>query len=40
MNSLPGRTQVNTDQRQVDWQFTTDDARIKLRHLYPALRQE
>jgi hypothetical protein len=27
--------ETNTDQRQVDWQFTTDDARIKLRHLYP-----
>jgi hypothetical protein len=26
---------VNTDQRQVQWHFTTDDARIKLRHLYP-----
>jgi hypothetical protein len=26
---------TNTTQRQVDWQFTTDDARIKLRHLYP-----
>ncbi len=26
---------TNTQQRQVDWQFTTDDARIKLRHLYP-----
>ncbi|MFE2739060.1 hypothetical protein ACFXJQ_50405, partial [Streptomyces sp. NPDC059349] len=26
---------TNTDQRQVDWQFTTHDARIKLRHLYP-----
>jgi hypothetical protein len=26
---------VNTDQRQVDWQFTTTDARTKLRHLYP-----
>ena len=26
---------TNTDQRQVDWQFTTDDARTKLRHLYP-----
>jgi DDE superfamily endonuclease len=26
---------TNTAQRQVDWQFTTDDARIKLRHLYP-----
>jgi hypothetical protein len=29
--------QTNTDQRQVDWQFTTTDARIKLRHLYPQL---
>jgi DDE superfamily endonuclease len=26
---------TNTAQRQVDWQFTTTDARIKLRHLYP-----
>jgi len=26
---------TNTDQRQVHWQFTTDDARTKLRHLYP-----
>ena len=26
---------TNTGQRQVDWQFTTRDARIKLRHLYP-----
>ncbi len=26
---------TNADQRQVDWHFTTDDARIKLRHLYP-----
>ena len=26
---------TNTDQRQVRWQFTTDNARIKLRHLYP-----
>jgi hypothetical protein len=25
---------TNTAQRQVDWQFTTGDARIKLRHLY------
>lgn len=28
---------TNADQRQVDWQFTTTDARIKLRHLYPQL---
>jgi hypothetical protein len=26
---------TNTNQRQVHWQFTTADARIKLRHLYP-----
>ena len=26
---------TNADQRQVDWQFTTSDARIKLRHLDP-----
>ncbi|WP_405065121.1 IS630 family transposase [Kribbella sp. NBC_01510] len=26
---------TNTTQRQVDWQFTTHDARTKLRHLYP-----
>jgi len=31
--------QTNTDQRQVDWHFTTDDARVKLRHLYPNLKQ-
>jgi hypothetical protein len=26
---------TNTAQRQVNWQFTTHDARTKLRHLYP-----
>ncbi len=26
---------TNTHQRQVHWQFTTQDARVKLRHLYP-----
>jgi hypothetical protein len=26
---------VNADQRQVNWQFTTKDARTKLKHLYP-----
>ena len=26
---------TNIDQRQVDWHFTTADARIKPRHLYP-----
>jgi hypothetical protein len=28
---------TNADQRQIDWQFTTVDARIKLRHLYPTV---
>jgi hypothetical protein len=28
---------TNADQRQVDWQFTTQDARIKLRRLYPKI---
>ncbi len=28
---------LNTDTKQVDWQFTTNDARNKLRHLYPTL---
>jgi hypothetical protein len=31
----PWQNATNADQRQVDWQFTTHDARIKLRHLYP-----
>ena len=26
----------NEDDSQVNWQFTTDDARVKLRQLYPA----
>ena len=29
------QTATNDDQRQVHWQFTTTDARIKLPHLYP-----
>jgi hypothetical protein len=29
--------EINADERQVDWRFTTRDARIKLRHLYPVL---
>lgn len=33
------QAQTNADQRQVEWQFTTEDARIKLRHLYPTLKQ-
>ena len=29
--------QRNAEKRVVNWQFTTSDARIKLRHLYPEL---
>lgn len=37
LNHELGRWQdtTNADQRPVNWQFTTTDARIKLRHLYP-----
>ena len=28
-------TDRNSKQKGVDWQFTTDDARVKLKHLYP-----
>jgi hypothetical protein len=31
--------QTNTGQRQVDWHLTTDDARVKLRHRYPNVKQ-
>lgn len=30
--------QRNKEVRAVDWRFTTDDARIKLKHLYPILQ--
>jgi DDE superfamily endonuclease len=30
------QTATNVDQRQVNWHFTTEDARTRLRHLYPA----
>jgi hypothetical protein len=29
--------QRNADQTGIDWRFTTADARIKLKRLYPAL---
>jgi hypothetical protein len=29
----------NRKQVSVDWQFTTEDARIKLKHLYPKIRE-
>lgn len=27
----------NAGERKINWQFTTNDARVKLRHLYPEL---
>ena len=27
----------NSEQKSVDWQFTTDDARVKLKRLYPII---
>jgi len=29
----------NAAGRGVDWRFTTEDARIKLKHLYPAIQR-
>jgi hypothetical protein len=31
-------TDVNEKQRAVDWQFQIDDARLKLKHLYPKIK--
>jgi hypothetical protein len=33
------RRERNAKQVTVDWQFTTDDARIKLKHLYPTIHE-
>lgn len=43
MNTLRDQTQTwertrNKGQKGVDWQFTTDDARIKLKRLYPQIQ--
>lgn len=34
----PWCSERNTRQRGVNWQFTTEDARIKLKHLYPEIQ--
>ena len=41
LNAEPAAWQqyTNSNQRQVDWHFSTDDARVKLRHLYPTTQQ-
>jgi hypothetical protein len=31
-------TRRNTQQKGVDWQFTAEDARVKLKHLYPIVK--
>jgi len=40
---LPGvagwQAQRNAVDRFIDWQFTTDDAQIKLRRLYPVAQE-
>jgi len=35
---LPWYTKRNALQKGVNWQFTTSDARIKLKQLYPVVR--
>jgi hypothetical protein len=37
LSSEPGAWQLarNSNRKMVDWQFTTEDARIKLHGLYP-----
>jgi hypothetical protein len=30
----------NTSMRTIDWRFTTTDARIKLKHLYPVFKEQ
>lgn len=34
----PWSASRNAAQKGVDWQFTTEDARIKLKHLYPTIK--
>ena len=35
---VPWATSRNKSQKGVDWQFTTDDARTKLKHLYTVIK--
>ena len=37
LNFLAWHTYRNAVQRSVDWHFTTPDARVKLKHLYPVV---
>ena len=38
--SPPGSPTRNAAARTIDWRFTTDDARIKLKHLYPVFHAD
>jgi hypothetical protein len=40
MPSWPGSgtERTNVKQRAVDWQFRIDDARVKLKRLYPKIK--
>jgi len=29
----------NSNQKGIDWQFTTSDARVKLKRLYPVIKE-
>ena len=45
IDTLRSEAKARADRRNasaaiVDWQFTTDNARIKLEHLYPQLKEE
>ena len=35
---IPWSSERNASQKGVDWQFTNEDARVKLKHLYPVLK--
>ena len=35
---IPWSSERNAAQKGVDWQFTNEDARVKLKHLYPVLK--
>lgn len=38
--TLAWETERNTQQATIDWRFTTEEARIKLKKLYPVIRYE
>ena len=35
---VPWASSRNSAQKSIDWHFTTDDARTKLKHLYPVVK--